>query len=635
MKSRTGTAPRSSRFRVEALRLGVTPMSTRTRQQPQEQVSPSQAAISQTQESKSHVEAGENFEGAQEGVGVGSHGEHVPAPLAALDGKDAQSPTVSVPDPPPESPAMSSNPLAGENHGSTPVGVVSIAATPSGATSGTVSNNPLFSGTPTNPTPGSVNMRVRLTGMGAAVRTPSSGSSAASEGMRLAEKLHEAAEKLQTPLHAAATPSATPASAGSMAAAAPSQEDHTFEFKDDVAALLQALDARTPLSDKTPAGPATGAAGRALAAASTEERPKAQARRRSSLSNGSPTILDLNGFDADGERRLPGMSTPLTFAAPAAAQPSPGDLSVPKATSASAAEVEDLLQRIAELEEERTEAASLLAGYQGSIAELQDRHSAATVRAQAEMAMLKSEVDRLRAERAEIHSQFESLYNDKYNPLKAEAAALRRGADVLRAKIAQGEATSARVTQLEQEVAAAQQAALAAQQSAEAAKAEAAAAREAERLAEQRAAAAGASIREAEGRWAAKYEAEAKRAQQALSAKEAEVSSWREKHAALARQHDDLLHRVHVAQAAKERKGAEVARKEEEICALEVRLQEVMNVLEGYKAENSKFVGVKEHYKATIVELQKQNATLAEEKTRLVVMLNETMNRLEAAGMSL
>lgn len=474
-----------------------------------------------------------------------------------------------------------------------------------------ISNNPLFAGTPSHPTPPSVTaMRRPSLGMAmpAGLHTPMTGGSAASEGMKLAEKLHEAAERLQTP-----------ASAVNNNSGGGNNEDRTFQFEGDVQALLQALNAGTPMAATPAARPVTGAAGRALAAASTEERPKPQPRRRSSLSasdTGAP-ILDLAGFDAEGERTAPGNATPLLMSKKGNGKGNGGAAQIHRlgqsshsasAPSVSIAEFNALKQQIADLEAERSEAAGLLSGYQGTIAELQDRHSAALVRLQNENAMLKSETDRLRAERTEINTQFETLYRDKYAPLKNEAVALRRGADTLRTRLAEEGGKMKQIAQLEAQLAAAQAATAAAQQSAAASKAEAEVAKEAERLAEKRAAEAVATVKDTERKWAAKFSAEATRAEQALAAKDAEIQAWKDKHAAIARQHDEAVHRAHLAQAAKERKAAEVGRKEEEICTLEVRLREFERVLGQYRVENEKFASTKERYKAAMGALEKEVA---------------------------
>lgn len=58
---------------------------------------------------------------------------------------------------------------------------------------------------------------------------------------------------------------------------------------------------------------------------------------------------------------------------------------------------------------------------------------------------------------------------------------------------------------------------------------------------------------------------------QVLAAAEAEAADARAQCAMLARQADELQHRLSLAKQAKERAANDMARKEEEICALEVR----------------------------------------------------------------
>jgi len=186
-----------------------------------------------------------------------------------------------------------------------------------------------------------------------------------------------------------------------------------------------------------------------------------------------------------------------------------------------------------------------------------------------------------------------------------------------------------RLTQLEQELAAAHQVAQASQQIASAAQAEAGAAKEAARLAEHRTKQAISAAATVDQQWAAKLETESQRAEQIAIEKEAEIASWREKYASIARQHDDAVHLAHVAQAAKERKCKEVVTKEEEICSLEVRLREVERVLGEYKVENDKFFSVKERYKTLLAGLEREVAVKEEEKSRLAAMCNELMCQAE------
>jgi len=613
----------SSRFKIEALRQGVTPLRVR---QHRASFSPSNAGV--------NVE----IESAKKAVASGGI-----------------------------SPAMNSNPLA--LHPVLPVAAVSRENSPAVSSNSAISNNPIFAGTPSHPTPPSVTTRRPSLGMSAAtgLRTPSTGgASAASEGIKLAEKLYAAAEKLQTPVTAlTSTGNKKNSISATFDNTITSDEDATFQFKGDVQALLQALDANTPQQENnnknkpsTPAAAGIGPTARALAAASTEERPKPIARRRSSLTatpnSGGAAILDLAGFDEDGERTAPGQETPvlaprggttttdMSYNASGShgithlGHPSVVTRSLPalveaagasRPSSAPALEIAALRQEIANLESERKDAASLLSGYQGTIAELQDRHSAAIIKLQAENAMLKSESERLRSDRAQIHSQFDTLYREKYAPLKTEAAALRRGADALRTRLAEEGGHVKRIAQLEAELSASKAATAAAQQGTAALKAEAEAAKESERVAEQRACDADARLQELQTKWATKFAAESSRAEQALVRKESEVSSWKDKHSAMARQYDDAVHRAHLAQAGRERKAAEVGQKEEEICTLQVRLQEYESVLGQYRAENEKFAASKETYKARIAALEKELVGKEAEKQSLAALVDELLQK--------
>ncbi|KAL4525212.1 hypothetical protein Ndes2437B_g03050 [Nannochloris sp. 'desiccata'] len=618
---------RSSRFKVEALRQGVTPLRVR---QHRASFSPSNAGVNVEIESAKKSTETEKKEEEE------------------------------------SSPTMSSNPLA--LHPVLPLAAAPGESSPAVSSNSAISNNPLFAGTPSHPTPPSITTRRPSLGMAAAagLRTPSTGgASAASEGIKLAEKLHAAAEKLQTPVTAVTYTGNKKRISATSSISITSDEDATFQFKGDVQALLEALDANTPQqenNDNKPSTPAAAGIGmptaRALAAASTEERPKPVARRHSSLSatpnSGGAAILDLAGFDEDGERTAPGQETPLLaprggtkstdtldnasashgttrFAPPSVVTRS--SLALAEAAAASrpssvpALEVASLRQKIADLESERNDAASLLSGYQGTIAELQDRHSAAIIKLQAENAMLKSESERLRSGRAQIHSQFDTLYREKYAPLKIEAAALRRGADALRTRLAEEGGHVKRIAQLEAELSASQAAIAAAQQGAAAFKIEAEAAKESERLAEQRAFDAGARLQELETKWATKFAAESSRAEQALVRKESEVSAWKDKHAAMARQYDDAVHRAHLAQAARERKVAEVGRKEEEICTLQVELQGYESALRQYRAENDKFAASKETYKARIAALEKELVEKEAEKQSLAALVDGLLQK--------
>lgn len=605
--SSSGGVRTSSRFKIEALRQGVTPLRVR---QHRASFSPSNAGV--------NVEIIESV---------------VEKNINKVETVD--------------SPTMSSNPLALQPAPPSAVASLGVAggvSPPAASSNSGISNNPLFSGTPSHPTPPSITTRRASLSIAAAagLRTPSTGgASAASEGMKLAGKLHAAAEKLQTPVSVTFT-------GNKKSISVPSDEDATFQFKGDVQALLQALDANTPTQEinktSTPGGAISNIGmptARALAAASTEERPKPVARRRSSLTaspnSGGAAILDLSGFDVNGERTAPGQGTPLLEPRNTTSANSHGTTrfaltpvaAAPLRPSSHSPEVASLRQQIADLEAERKDAASLLSGYQGTIAELEDRHSSAMIKLQAENAMLKSESERLRSDRAQIHSQFDTLYREKYAPLKTEAAALRRGADALKTRLAEEGGNGKRVAQLEAELSASQAATVAAQQGSAAFKAEIEAANEARRVAEQRAADAGARLQDAEQKWASKFAAESSRAEQSLAMKDKEVSALKDKLAAMAKQYDDAVHRALLAQAARERKAAEVQHKEEEICALQVDLQEHKHILGQYRAENDKFVAIRESYKAKIAALEKKLVEAEAAKEDALQLSEELLERVK------
>lgn len=207
--------------------------------------------------------------------------------------------------------------------------------------------------------------------------------------------------------------------------------------------------------------------------------------------------------------------------------------------------------------------------------------------------------EKLRGENLTLDAQFRTLYTDKYQPLKAEAAALRQGGELLKGRLADADRKAQEAEAMRLELAAARQALGAAQEAVAAAKAEAMAAREAERLAERRAADTAAAAQDKEQWWSSKCQEEAQRAQQALTGKDTEVKALRERH-------DDAVHRAQLSKAAKERKEMEIQRKEEEICAQEVKLQEMEAMLMRYKEENGKFFEVKQQYKATINALENE-----------------------------
>jgi len=128
---------------------------------------------------------------------------------------------------------------------------------------------------------------------------------------------------------------------------------------------------------------------KSLASASTEERPKAISRRCSILGDMGAPILDLNGFDAQGDRRRNSIATPLIASSQTADELVDGQKGGVKLSKTRVTELET---RIAQLEDENQEAAVILEGYQGSIAQLQDKYSKDAVAWTSENALMATEV---------------------------------------------------------------------------------------------------------------------------------------------------------------------------------------------------------------------------------------------------
>ena len=136
------------------------------------------------------------------------------------------------------------------------------------------------------------------------------------------------------------------------------------------------------------------------------------------------SILDLSGFDAQGERRRHSLSTPLIMNGKgqhshAFTRSMPASY---PATFAATSEVAELLSQ-------RDEMMSILEGYQGTIAKMSDEYSRDACAWTSENKLLKTEVERLRRERQQIHEQFTVLYESKYVPLKEHAMSLERAVE--------------------------------------------------------------------------------------------------------------------------------------------------------------------------------------------------------------
>jgi len=229
-----------------------------------------------------------------------------------------------------------------------------------------------------------------------------------------------------------------------------------------------------------------------------ERKPRAGARRCSVLPGElelHTSILDLNGFDSQGERRRHSMSTPLIVnggggrmrvgaAGTAGTATATGGMqqlqcrrgagggggagAAAGVVTATAAELAEL----AELRSQRDEMMSILEGYQGTVQKLSDEYSADACAWTSENRLLKTEVERLRRERQQIHEQFTMLYENKYVPLKEHAKNLERAAAEAGTSRARESAAEAAVEALRVELRAKEAAAEAADAALRAAKGE-------------------------------------------------------------------------------------------------------------------------------------------------------------------
>jgi chromosome segregation ATPase len=200
------------------------------------------------------------------------------------------------------------------------------------------------------------------------------------------------------------------------------------------------------------------------------ERKTIGGRRCSILSDELQTsILDLSGFDAQGERRRQSLSTPLIVngkdrIADARSRSMLGRQSNPAVATTRAEEA-----KVAELLSQRDEMMSILEGYQGTIAKMSDEYSRDACAWTSENKLLKTEVERLRQERQQVHEQFTVLYESKYVPLKEHAKNLEMAvaastsertraadADALRAELSvvrgECEKATAEVAEKQQEI---------------------------------------------------------------------------------------------------------------------------------------------------------------------------------------
>ena len=422
-----------------------------------------------------------------------------------------------------------------------------------------------------------------------------------SEGRKLAQQLHDVAEKLGTPTMSCFV---SPCG-GNM------EQDETIVIPTKMAEEANYSRAAMHKSEKN-------------------------TRNSSLIRDITAPILDLNGFDAHGDRRRSTAGTPLILASKsktAVLTSKPASTENAKRSSDTAhnhgEEIERLRQTILRLESQKEEAGAMLQGYQDSISSLQDKHSKEVIRATSEVKLMKTEVERLRRERADIHSQFEALYNDKYVPLKTEAAALRKETEELRARDKNELALSEEISMLRKELVAAKQAASASQKAVEAAEAQKRAALESESLAKEKAQTVKANADKSLEMIKTDYEKKIEHLESSLQLKNKEIEEKGTKSVMLRQKLDETMHKLEVATAIRDRRQGEINSREEEICALQVRLKEVEGILGQYKAENEKFFKLKEKYKATIASLERDLRKKEAEKVTLTQMCDQLLSEKE------
>lgn len=331
---------------------------------------------------------------------------------------------------------------------------------------------------------------------------------------------------------------------------------------------------------------------RRLDSASTEERPKPMPRRCSILADGMAPILDLNGFDAHGDRRRNSIATPVIRSKLSPENERP----MPKAPDATAGNLEKLQKHIQELEMEKEEATSLLESYQGSIAKLQDAYSKDTLTLKNENKLMETEVERLRKERQQIHDQFAVLYNRKYLPLKQEATALRESLKMMQERTENLNSAQDEIQLLRNEIQTLKKSEEALKNSVEAAEARAQAAVESEQLAHGRLE----SERQKDERKISQLVEQIRVLESKRDTTQDEIDRQKEKYDSLRQHLEESMHRCEVACAGYERKKLEVTAREEEVYTLQVENKELRKRLDDYRAENEKFYHTREKYRAQI-----------------------------------
>jgi len=443
------------------------------------------------------------------------------------------------------------------------------------------------------PTPGLEDVCPKTPQDGAASETNKS--DPISEGRKLAQQLHAVAEKLGTPMSGFVSP-------------------YGGVGEQDETVIMPAK-----MADDTD-----------FSQAAIHESEN-EMRRRSSLCDTTASILDLSGFDVHGDRRRSTAGTPLLLASKSrhATPTSAYNTRRPLKSSSRDEEMEKLRQTILRLESQKEEAGAMLQGYQNSISSLQDKHSKEVIRAASEVKLMKTEVERLRRERCDIHSQFEALYNNKYVPLKSEAALLRKEIKELQACEKDALSLFEEIKMTKKELIAAKQAASASQKAVEAAEAQKRAAIESESLAKEKAQSVKANADKSLEMMRTDYEKKIEYLETSLQLKNNELEEKGTKSAMLRQKLDETMHKLEVATAVRDRRQGEINSREEEVCALQVRLKEVEGILGQYKNENEKFFKLKEKYKATIASLERDLRKKEAEKATLTQMCDQLLSEKE------
>jgi len=378
-------------------------------------------------------------------------------------------------------------------------------------------------------------------------------------------------------------------------------------FQDDVAKLLKALDAPTPAT--------------ALRASRSSRlgNPQNQyhAAASSPMSGGgdgddaqrlcSSSILDLDGFDSNGEKRAdvalagtPMIHPCLFMANNTNGNRAPGatGIGIGRSMAPNGLQLEEELRqaetRALKAEASRNEAAALLKDYQGTIASLQDSHASALARAKAALTCAQADAFNSKAEVEDLQNKlqttevsFQTLYHDKYVPLKQSYKQLHSDNGLVRGQNEKlrglVKAEQSKVHQLAIELE---------------------------------------KVRFESSQRVATAERRAEESRDAFLKLQTELNDNER------RMREDAESAVAVAHAAKERASNELFRREEEVCSLSVKLKEVERMLGQYRAENEGFYETKQMLKKELENKEEENA-------RLSLMCEELLQVAEEQGWAL